>query len=866
MKKGFKVGVSTIASLALVSSLLAMPISAYAASGISNSVDDSTNWEVPDSYMTNTVEVDGTLYKVITTWANAWALSGPDYIGVSNSGTINQSGGSSATSDLEAAATTTMLGIWASAVNEVPNAYNWNYFYNLALDDEGEDTDSEQVSAVDVQNGADAGYDTSTGVYGCFKYRPEVIWTSNSLSGDSTITYATQIRNGQYYTDGELVESGSESEYYIDGDENYDPYIVVAGQGTGAGRTSYSSGGSGTPDSAYTLLSSLYILAEYCEEIEAETADYNSDGSITADNVTWKTMNSLPRTTRYEASSENAVSARAAALDVEKLMKGAVYYTLAKIADGTTEKKTVAVVSGTIDTTGSTATVIDYDGGYEGQRGSSSGKIGGAALAIDCLTTDTQASSSSSSGSGGMGGGTGGGGMGTSAAASGTSYTATADELLEADYIFAADGSLSVEDIETWLTDNVTSDESKAKIGEVEILTDLPAFMNGHNFTFEKAINMVYDLCFFYPELFPDLELMSYWYDNVYHVNYDDLGTCLKYGLGNATMPSGVEVTDLPGSSYSNDAIDAIALEGYEYYVEYLADESPYADDELIQPSDTYVAWAEDPDGDWETSAELEAATDALADAEEALTEAYETIDELESTIDELEATIAELEESGEADAETIEELESTIASLEDMIETLQSTIESLESGDTDTITSLTSQLATATSELETANATITSLTEQLETAQAEAASAEEAAATLTTTLAEVQSELETANETITSLTTELAEAQAAASTDTSRAANTMKVKKATKTVKKAKVKKKAVKVKAITVKKAKGTVIYTKTKGSEKLTVNAKTGKITVKKGTKKGTYKVKVKVTALGNDNYKAKSKTVTVKIKVK
>ena len=40
--------------------------------------------------------------------------------------------------------------------------------------------------------------------------------------------------------------------------------------------------------------------------------------------------------------------------------------------------------------------------------------------------------------------------------------------------------------------------------------------------------------------------------------------------------------------------------------------------------------------------------------------------------------------------------------------------------------------------------------------------------------------------------------------------------------------------------------------------------GKVTVKKGLKKGTYKVKVK--AAGNKNYKAATKTVTFKIKVK
>ena len=89
------------------------------------------------------------------------------------------------------------------------------------------------------------------------------------------------------------------------------------------------------------------------------------------------------------------------------------------------------------------------------------------------------------------------------------------------------------------------------------------------------------------------------------------------------------------------------------------------------------------------------------------------------------------------------------------------------------------------------------------------------------------------------------------------------------KTVKYKKLKKKKQKVKgAIDVWQAAGKVTYKKVaKGSsKKLSINKKTGVITIKKGTKKGTYKIKVKVTDAGNKNLKSGSKTVTVKIKVK
>ena len=69
----------------------------------------------------------------------------------------------------------------------------------------------------------------------------------------------------------------------------------------------------------------------------------------------------------------------------------------------------------------------------------------------------------------------------------------------------------------------------------------------------------------------------------------------------------------------------------------------------------------------------------------------------------------------------------------------------------------------------------------------------------------------------------------------------------------------------AYTVNKAQGKVCYKKTGGSKRIAV-AKTGKLTVKKGLRKGAYKVKVKVTAAGNAGYKPGSSAVTVTVNVK
>ena len=59
----------------------------------------------------------------------------------------------------------------------------------------------------------------------------------------------------------------------------------------------------------------------------------------------------------------------------------------------------------------------------------------------------------------------------------------------------------------------------------------------------------------------------------------------------------------------------------------------------------------------------------------------------------------------------------------------------------------------------------------------------------------------------------------------------------------------------------------YVKKSGSAKIKINRTSGKITVSKGLKKGTYTVKITVKAKGNANYKAsKAIPLTIKIAVK
>ena len=66
---------------------------------------------------------------------------------------------------------------------------------------------------------------------------------------------------------------------------------------------------------------------------------------------------------------------------------------------------------------------------------------------------------------------------------------------------------------------------------------------------------------------------------------------------------------------------------------------------------------------------------------------------------------------------------------------------------------------------------------------------------------------------------------------------------------------------------KGQGALSFKKIKGSSKFSVNSKTGNVSVKKKTKKGTYKIKVRIKAAGNTNYlPSEYKNITITIKVK
>ena len=147
--------------------------------------------------------------------------------------------------------------------------------------------------------------------------------------------------------------------------------------------------------------------------------------------------------------------------------------------------------------------------------------------------------------------------------------------------------------------------------------------------------------------------------------------------------------------------------------------------------------------------------------------------------------------------------------------------------------------------------------------AELKVAAAEAKAATSDAKVAAVEQELNTVKEELKEAQAKLDAASASGATSAKQASK-MTVK--AKTVKAKAKKKTSLKAKkAFAVQGAAGKVTFKKISGNKKIKVSSN-GKVTVKKGLKKKTYKVKVQVADAGNAQFAPVSKTVTLKVKVK
>ncbi|MGN0038624.1 MAG: hypothetical protein ACI36Y_05795 [Coriobacteriales bacterium] len=538
-------------------------------------VADGTNWTIPTTVRTNVVTVDGKDYKVITTSGTGPVLTGPDWLGVSSDVCIGNINGLVA----DTAATQSLEGIFASVANEVPNAYAWNEFYNLYT------ADSTKAELTTTSSASVNSFNAATGTYQGFQYRPEVLWGEHDPANIEKA--ASAIRNGQFYTsaDTPIADDAAEA-LKAPYDDQYNPTIVpMSGNGT-----------------VLEVSQRLYELVDEVEKIEASTASYDGTyggNKVTAANATWLSMNALPRTTRYEASTEDPMSARDCALAFEQVQKGAVFYALSQINAGTVKKKKVAFVSADPDADSNTATisVLDCADGFTANN--NAGFAGLAPLAVEQLVTskDYVVTSTTYVGSGSQ-----------------AACTATADELATCDVVVLTGSggtngttAYTQESFKQWMVDHCTSTATKAAAEKIQYDCISCTQAIARNKSIDKSIYTLHTLDFVYPELFPNMELETYWYDRIFHITEASLTQSIQWGLGVMSLPEGANLANVK-QTYSKDDMDAKFYEGYNYYVNNSSTDTVLAnlkkgygqigdqqyDFSMVAPTATYAAWAAD--------------------------------------------------------------------------------------------------------------------------------------------------------------------------------------------------------------------------------------------------------------------------------
>lgn len=204
----------------------------------------------------------------------------------------------SAPANLAQAVQCPAVGIWGSSINDNPDPYYWNYFYNFyAAEHDGFDTVENALNNANAQASPAAADGTPVEAYGnvsvSISGRPQIlIGCASSNQSNDVNGYDDQIATVRSFT--------PDSPYYKEGDENYSPIQVAY-----------------TTTNIQNMIDSVYAAAKAIKQVEAETG----------------------KTTRYGDVMEIAQ-------DYETYVKGTIAYVLEELEAKGLEQKTVAVVSG----------------------------------------------------------------------------------------------------------------------------------------------------------------------------------------------------------------------------------------------------------------------------------------------------------------------------------------------------------------------------------------------------------------------------------------------------------------------------------------------------------------------------------------
>jgi hypothetical protein len=466
--------------------------------------DKTTLYDAPTAPVSvSSSYVDGK--PIITATAHRAASPLPDMLGMNTKSGFGMINGAAPTK-LDEAKTKAALGIWGSSLNDSPDPYYWNYFYNFTTDDTVNNALlNSSVAASPMQ--ADTNLVEEYGGVSVSLYtRPQVVIGVGSVNTGTDLNgYNDQLTTIHNMTSGSTGYYTPAADEYLGGEANKEAAAAYYNTAYNPQLVSYQV--TTIQDTINTVKNTAAAMAKVTKETGA--VGRYGDASVIANNY-------------------------------EKYIYGVESYILSQIAAGKAQKKTIAIVNSKND-----------DGTYNlsGEISqSATSSVRAVQYTRDTTTnlinklniTRTKEVTNGRSGS--------------------TYYVATADQLKQADAIILMDNSSDIS--EETLKDTLGSDYKGM------FLSTQPSTLYGMTMnSVENGMAYGYVLGYLYSDTLGTnpVDLCAYFYQKFYHISdLTKLKTIVKNNFADVTLPNGIS-SEL-SASYSEKAVESQLATGMNYY------------------------------------------------------------------------------------------------------------------------------------------------------------------------------------------------------------------------------------------------------------------------------------------------------------
>ena len=504
----------------LLASACAAAVAAMSLTPVAYAAESTHLWNVPTTAKSVT-DAKGASY--VTSAAHRVTETYADVLGISNVTVCNSAANGlglaglptaeDSQSRLDKMANNGMMGLFATDANANPNPYLWNLFYNQYADVNGKTAASADQTANVIWSGqvkkcgptsADTQVIAEYGTSTTLDMRPDILLGF----GDNATTY-DGTKYSSYAQMIKIINSWKSGDaHYKAGDETYNPKMVQPNM-----------------SSMYGTANTMYALAEAADSI------------VAASNGT--------KTLRYG-------DATSIAKKFESFIKASQLYVLSQIADGNVEKKTVGYVRA-VDN--DTHTITFLGSASTGEDNNSYRQVESSHNTVNNIV-DVKGYKTET--------------IGTES----NVYAGTADDVMDCDVIICCTSN-----VDGGGGDGVSGDEWAAKLKqelEFKGKTDQSEYPSIYT-TSGKAgctldrgsadsiINYALYLGFIYPEVVNPIDLISYFYENFYHISSASLSKALENNMSHQSLPAGTSLSDV--SKYSSNAVEQKLAHGWRYYL-----------------------------------------------------------------------------------------------------------------------------------------------------------------------------------------------------------------------------------------------------------------------------------------------------------